>query len=318
MMRSLITGIDGFVGSHLAALLLQHGDEVGGTYNYDPKLRLLGEHAGRVRTWPLDVRDSAQIDAVLAHFKPDRVYHLAAIAFVPISFENPRLVFDVNLFGTINLYDCLRKLSLNPKVLFVSTADVYGMVSPEDLPINESHLAEPTNPYAVSKLAAELISTQYAHNYGMNIVCVRPFNHIGPGQSPKFVCSDFAKQIAEIEARKRQPVMLVGNLETRRDFSDVHDVTRAYVLAMDKCPGDGSVYNIGSGQSHSIREILDTLLAMSKTKIKVERDSERMRPSDTPDVYGDCSRFQKATGWKPKHDLKKTLTEILDYWRANV
>jgi GDP-4-dehydro-6-deoxy-D-mannose reductase len=317
-MRSLITGIDGFVGSHLAALLVGQGDEVGGTFNYDPQLKLLGKLIGKIKSYELDVRNSDRLSRILSQFMPDRVFHLAAIAFVPISFENPKLVFEVNLFGTLNLYDSLRTLKMNPKVLFVSTADVYGTVSPGDLPIAENHRAEPTNPYAVSKLAAELVSTQYAHNYGMEIVCVRPFNHIGPGQSPQFVCSDFAKQIAEIEAGKREPVMRVGNLEPRRDFSDVRDVVGAYVLAMEKCPGDGSVYNIGSGKSHAIREILDMLLAMTKTKIKVERDGDRMRPSDTPHAYGDCSKFQKATGWKPEHDLKNTLAEILDYWRAQV
>jgi GDP-4-dehydro-6-deoxy-D-mannose reductase len=271
-----------------------------------------------VKAFPLDLRDKSRLAEILRQFKPDRIFHLAAIAFVPVSFDDPKLVFEVNLFGTINLYECLRKAEMNPKVLFVGTAEIYGNVKPENLPITETHPAEPTNPYAVSKLAAELMSTQYARNYGMNIVCVRPFNHTGPGQSPKFVCSDFAKQIAEIEAGKRPPLMRVGNLETRRDFTDVHDIVRAYALAMDKCPGDGTAYNIGSGKSYSIREILDTLRGMSKTEIKIEHDPDRMRPSDTPDVYGDCSRFRAATGWRPEHDLKKTLEEILDYWRANV
>jgi GDP-4-dehydro-6-deoxy-D-mannose reductase len=317
-MKSLITGIDGFVGSHLAALLVGKGDEVGGTFNYDPQLTLLGKLVSKIKGYALDIRNRDRLCQILAQFRPDRIFHLAAIAFVPISFDDPKLVFEVNLFGTINLYECLRKMEMNPKVLFIGTAEVYGTVSPEDLPISETHRVEPTNPYAVSKLAAELMSAQYAGNYGMNIVCVRPFNHTGSGQSPKFVCPDFAKQIAEIEAGKRPPLMRVGNLETRRDFSDVHDIVRAYVLAMEKCPGDGSAYNIGSGKSHSIKEILGTLRGMSRTEIKIEHDPDRMRPSDTPDVYGDCSKFRAATGWRPEHALKDTLAEILDYWRENV
>lgn len=317
-MKSLITGIDGFVGSHLASLLTGRGDEVAGTFNYDPNLQLLGDLAKKVKTFYLDVRDRERTTFVLEQFRPDRVFHLAAIAFVPVSFENPHLVFEVNLFGTINLYDCLRRLGLNPKTLFVGTAEVYGSVGREDLPLNETHRTAPTNPYAVSKLAAEMMSAQYARHYGMELVCVRPFNHTGPAQSPKFVCADFARQIAEIEAGRREPVMRVGNLEARRDFSDVRDMVRAYLLAMEQCPGDGTAYNIGSGRSHSIQKILDTLLGMSTTRIKVEQDPDRMRPSDTPDIYGDCAKFRSATGWRPEHSLKETLAATLDYWRRNV
>ncbi len=317
-MKSLITGIDGFVGSHLASLLMDRGDEVAGTFNYDPHLKLLGDLAEKVKACYLDVRDRDQTASILEQFRPDRIFHLAAIAFVPVSFEDPRLVFEVNLFGTMNLYDGLRRMGLNPRILFVGTAEVYGSVSPEDLPLTETHKTEPTNPYAVSKLAAELMSVQYARHHGMNIVCVRPFNHTGPAQSPRFVCSDFAKQIAEIEAGAREPLMRVGNLESRRDLSDVRDMIRAYVMALEKCDGDGTVYNIGAGESHSIREVLDILLGMSKTKIKVEQDPERMRPSDAPDIYGDCAKFHGVTGWRPAHALEETLADTLDYWRKNV
>ena len=317
-MKSLITGIDGFVGSHLTSLLLGRGDEVGGTFHYDPDLKLLGDLAGRVKTYNLDVRDREQVASVLEQFRPDRIFHLAAIAFVPVSFENPHLVFEVNLFGTINLCDCLLETGLKAKTLFVSTAEVYGSVNPEDLPLTEEDRPAPTNPYAVSKLAAEMMSAQYVRHHGMEIVRVRPFNHTGPGQSPKFVCSDFAKQIAEIEAGAREPVMRVGNLESRRDLSDVRDIVRAYVMALDKCEGNGEVYNLGSERSYLIRDVLDMLLNMSDAKIKVERDPEKMRPSDTPDIYGDCAKFRAATGWRPERTFRETLADTLDYWRRNV
>jgi GDP-4-dehydro-6-deoxy-D-mannose reductase len=317
-MKSLITGIDGFVGSHLAEHLLHRNEEVAGTYHFDPNLLHLGALKSKVENYYIDFRDHNRTIDVLRLTKPDRIYHLAAVAFVPASFKDPRLTFDVNLLGTMTLYDCLEELGLDPLILFISTAEVYGPVSPEELPLTEQTCPHPVSPYSISKFAAELMSHHYVRRNGRKIVCLRPFNHTGPRQAPVFVCSDFAKQIAEIEKDKRDSKMFVGNLDARRDFTDVRDMVRAYSLALDRCPPDGDVYVVGSGKSVSIREVLNILLSLSKVKIRVEQDRARLRPSDIPDMYGDSAKFKKATGWAPKYKIEETLHALLDYWRANV
>ena len=317
-MKSLITGIDGFVGSHLAEQLLERGDEVAGTFHYDPNLTHLEHIRGRIDPYYLDLRDSGRIGSILEQTRPDRIYHLAALAFVPASFKSPRLAFEVNLLGTIRLYDCVAEAGLDPKILFISTAEVYGAAPPEELPLTEKTQPRPLSPYSISKLAAEMLSRQYARRKGAKIVSVRPFNHTGARQAPLFVCSDFAKQIAEIEKGLREPQMSVGNLDAKRDFTDVRDVVRAYLLALEKCPPDGDIYLIGSGKSVSIREVLDMLLSMSTAKIAVKQDPARMRPSDIPDMYGDCSKLKSITGWQPEYTFEQTLRAVLDYWRTNV
>jgi len=317
-MKSLITGIDGFVGSHLAEHLLEAGDEVAGTYNFDSELAHLGDKKDRVDALYMDLRDRKNVCSVLEKVRPERIYHLAALAFVPASYKDPGLTFEVNLLGTMKLYDCIEETGLDPAVLFISTAEVFGPAPPEELPLSEDSLPRPVSPYSISKLAAELMSRHYARRKKRKIVCIRSFNHIGPRQSPQFVCSDFARQIAEIEKGAREAKMSVGNLDAKRDFSDVRDVVRAYSLALDKCPPDGDVYVIGSGGSVSIRRILETLLSLSDSKISVEQDPARLRPSDIPDMYCDCSKFRKITGWRPEYEVEHTLRTILDYWRERV
>jgi GDP-4-dehydro-6-deoxy-D-mannose reductase len=203
---------------------------------------------------------------------------------------------------------------LNSKTLVVASAEVYGSVKKEDLPMNEETSLNPTNPYAVSKLAQDFLGRQYFLSYGLKAVRVRPFNHVGPGQAPIFVVSAFAQKIVEIEKGKRKPILPVGNLEARRDFTDVRDVVKAYSLLMEK--GEfGEVYNIGSGVSYKISQILEMLLSFSSAKITINVDKSLFRPIDDPELVCDPLKINKLTGWKPEIPIEKTLKDTLDYWR---
>jgi len=294
-MKALITGISGFAGSHLAEFLINKGYEISGTF-YDKST------FSNLNGW------------IIEKVRPDEIYHLAAISFVPTSLMNPKLTFDTNLDGTLNLYQAIIELKIEPKILFVGSADEYGSIKNSDLPIKENCPLRPINPYSISKASADFLSYFYFKNYHFNIVRVRPFNHIGPRQSPEFVCSDFAKQIAKIEKGLKEPIIKVGNLGAKRDFTDVRDMVRAYWLAVQK--GEfGEAYNICSGNGVSIKELLGRFLNMSKKKIKVIQDPKRLRPSDVPLLVGDFKKFTKQTDWEPEIPLKKTLEDILNYWR---
>ena len=233
---------------------------------------------------------------------------------MPNSLKDPKLTFDTNLYGALNLYQAIIELKFNPKILFVGSADEYGIVNENDLPIKEECPLRPMNPYSISKASADLLSYAYFKNYNLNIIRVRPFNHIGSRQSPEFVCSSFAKQIAEIEKGMKEPVIMVGNLEAKRDFTDVRDMVRAYWLALNK--GEpGEVYNICSGRVIQIREFLNNLLKLSSKVIKIMADPKRIRSSDNPILQGDYSRFRRKTSWEPEIPLDETLRDTLEYWR---
>jgi len=204
-----------------------------------------------------------------------------------------------------------------PRILVVGSADEYGIVLPEELPISETNPLRPNSPYAVSKVAQDMLGYQYYASHKLPVVRVRPFNHIGPGQSAAFVTADFAKQIAEVEAGLREPVMRVGNLGARRDFSDVRDIIHGYYLALSE--GEpGEVYNLGAERSYSIRQVLDGLLALSETRVAVEQDPKRLRPSDVPEILADCTRFRSRTGWRAEIPLERSLEDILNYWRSRI
>jgi GDP-4-dehydro-6-deoxy-D-mannose reductase len=222
-----------------------------------------------------------------------------------------------NIRSQLNILQILVDSGARPKVLVVGSADEYGMILPDELPVTEDTPLRPYSPYAVSKIAQDMLGYQYYASHGLPIVRVRPFNHIGIRQSPAFVTSDFAKQIAEIEDGRREPRLLVGNLEAKRDFTDVRDMVRAYYLALERGE-DGEVYNLGAERAYSIREALEALLEMSEAQIDVVRDPSRMRPSDVPVVVSDCSKFRQRTGWHATVNLRESLREILDYWRERV
>jgi GDP-4-dehydro-6-deoxy-D-mannose reductase len=314
--RALITGITGFAGGHLAAHLLAQGDvEIYGVA-YDEGYGL--DHLGRpIPLVIADLRDPQVVEDVLLDVEPDHIYHLAAQAYVPTSWQDPWGTFENNVRPELNMFQVMVRERLAARLLVVASNEVYGAVSPDRLPVDENTLLEPNNPYGVSKVAQDLLARQYFLSHGVDVIRARAFNHLGPRQSPQFVAANFARQIAEAEAGLREPLVRVGNLEAQRDFTDVVDVVRAYALLMEK-GRSGEAYNIGSGQPRSVQSLLDTLLKVSSVEIRVEQDPTRMRPADVPLVYGDITKLRTDTGWQPAVPFEESVCRVLAYWREVV
>jgi GDP-4-dehydro-6-deoxy-D-mannose reductase len=312
-LKALITGISGFVGSHLAEYLLQSSNwEVAGTV-FGPYGNI-ADLCGRLELYPAELSRLDVMTFILKQAQPDVIFHLAAQPLVSASRRDPWGTLETNIRMQLNVLEGVARVKPTCQVLVVGSSEEYGLVSPEDLPIDEETPLRPLSAYALSKVTQDLMGLQYALTHKLHIVRVRPFNHIGPRQRPGFVAPDLASQIAAAELGQQPPVLQVGNLEARRDFSDVRDVVRAYVMLLTH--GEpGNVYNVGSGVSHSVQELLDGLLAMSQVSIEVVQDPQRMRPSDVPEVVCDASRIQKHTGWQPEISFEQSLQDILDYWR---
>ena len=315
-MRALITGAGGFVGGHLCAYLLAHTDwELTGTvYPRPVEARPL---ESRLRLVHADLRDPEAVHTLVDEVQPDYIFHLAAQSFVPTSFADPWDTLENNIRAELNLLEAARWSGREVWVLVVGSNEEYGAPQPGELPQTEESPLRPNNPYAVSKVAQDFLGLQYYLAYGLAVVRVRPFNHTGPGQSPRFVVPAFAGQIARIEAGLQEPVLKVGNLDAARDFTDVRDIVRAYHLAVTR--GEpGEVYNLASGRPQSVRGLLETLLSYSQVEIRVERDPARYRPVDTPVVYGSAEKFRRQTGWEPRIPFEQTLRDTLEYWREQV
>lgn len=315
-MRVLITGITGFAGSHLADYCLEmRGVDVYGIIRWRSRTENIEHMRDRIELLECDLRDAGSTRDVIEKVKPDYIFHLAAQSFVPTSWNAPSESLMTNVIGELNIFEAVRKIKLDCRIQLACSSEEYGLVQEDELPISEDNQLRPLSPYGVSKVGQDLLGYQYYMSYKMDIVRTRGFNHTGPRRAPVFVCSDFARQITEIEKGLKKPVIRVGNLDSRRDFTDVRDMVKAYFLALERGKS-GSVYNICSEKSWSMKEVLDMLLSLTEAKIRIEQDEDRLRPSDVPLLLGDCSRFKKDTGWRPLIPFEQTLEDIMAYWRS--
>ena len=320
-MRVLVTGIAGFAGSHLAELLSARGDLLAGLVepgtgieNLAGILALHPDALAAGRLPEVDLRDGAAVAAAIADFRPDAIVHLGAIAFVPYAVGHPEETFAVNVGGTRHVLEATRAAAPQARVIVVSTSDIYRPEPEGRGAMDEDHPVDPRNPYAASKAEADRLAADGAVRHGLHVVRVRPFNHTGPRQEPRYVCSDFALQVAEAEGGRREPVIRVGNLDVSRDISDVRDVVRGYAAAVDR-GRPGAVYNLCAGRAVRIREVLDRLVGLARAPIRVEVDPTRWRPADNPWFLGDGGRARRELGWAPAIPLDQTLRDLLDYWR---
>jgi GDP-4-dehydro-6-deoxy-D-mannose reductase len=316
-MRVLITGITGFVGSYMTEYALAHGAEVFGSMRWRSKTENIDHLRARVGLIECDLRDLSSVRNLLEISEPTHVVHLAAQSFVGASWKAPAETLSTNITAQVNLLEAIRGLKITPHFLAIGSSEEYGLVHPDELPIKETNPLRPLSPYAVSKVTQDMMGYQYFKSYGLPIIRTRAFNHEGPRRADVFVTSNFAKQVAEIEAG-RQPVILVGDLKPRRDYSDVRDIVRGYWTLLER--GEpGEVYNLCSGRSWTIQQVLDFLLERSRIKgITVRTDPARMRPSDVMELEGDPGKIERATGWKVEIPFERTLTELLDYWRQRI
>lgn len=318
-MKALITGITGFVGSHLAEYLLEQGDEVYGTFRWRSPRDNIEKIMKKITLVNCELLDANSVKNCINKVKPEVIFHLAAQSYVPSSFDEPAATLETNIIGTLNLLEAVKQADIDPNIHICSSSEVYGQVKKEEVPIKETNVFRPASPYAVSKVGEDMISLQYFLSYGIKTIRSRMFTHTGPRRGEVFVVSAFAKQIAMIELGLQEPVLKVGNLDSVRTFLDVRDAVRAYYLLVQHCtPGD--VYNIGGNTTMTIKEMLDLLLSFStmKDKIKVEVDQELLRPSDVTLQIPDISKFEKITNWKAEISLETTLKDTLDYWRERL
>jgi GDP-4-dehydro-6-deoxy-D-mannose reductase len=312
MKKVLITGASGFVGSHLIDLLSQKDYELYGTVFGSPAADM-----SQVQTFPVDLTNLEATAEVITKVNPDWVFHLAALSSPAASFGDGNRTLTNNIAAQANLLDSLVKNDIKARVLIVGSAEEYGKVEEQDLPIDEQCPLRPMSPYAVSKITQDFMGLQYYLSYGLECIRVRPFNHVGERQAPVFVLPAFAKQVALIEAGKQEPVMTVGNLSATRDFTDVKDMVAAYELALiHGVPGE--VYNLGSGNEMAIEDLLQLLLDQAGVKIEVKQDPARMQQSDVPRLKANSQKFGRLTGWKASTSFSDTVTRVLDYWRKSI
>jgi GDP-4-dehydro-6-deoxy-D-mannose reductase len=316
-MRSLITGSAGFVAGHLVRCLFEHDHSVAGLVLPQEASAGLGSLPDFMEVFEGDILDGESLKKVLAEWKPTAIYHLAAFSNPESSWTESRRTLETNILGTHDLLQAAVEIGIKPRVLLVGSSQQYGLVSEEDQPIREEQPQRPVTPYAVSKASQEILGQRFHLSGLMPVLLTRSFNHTGPGQSSSYVCSSFARQIAEIESGSREPKIQVGNLSARRDFSDVRDIVRAY-LRIVEYGKPAEPYNVCRGEAFSIRQILDALLELTETDVAVEEASDRYHAGDVPLMLGDNSKLRYELGWEPRYSLKQTLSDLLDYWRDQV
>lgn len=339
-MRVLITGVTGMAGSHLAEYLLTMEDmEVYGTCRWRSRMDNLDDlkkegrlniiaseldatspnrgDSSKLNLIEADITDPFSTKRVVAAVKPDRIFHLAAQSYVPVSWIAPAETLHTNIIGEVNLLEAVRAAGIDPVVHIAGSSEEYGLVLPGELPVKETNPLRPLSPYGVSKVAQEMLAYQYFMSYGLKTIVTRGFNHEGPRRGEVFVTSSLAKQVAEIEKGLKSSVIYVGDLSSRRDWSDVRDFARAYWLVSEKgTPGE--VYNIGSGVAREVAEMLDVLLGMTDADIEVQVDPARLRPSDVKVLICDATKFRELTGWQPRIPFEQTMKDLLEYWRERV
>ncbi len=318
-MKALITGVTGFAGSHLAELLLSRNVEVFATIRpRSPLQNLTPEVIKSISLIECELRDNVAVRHTLAEVRPDNIFHLAAQSFVPTSWISPADTIENNIIGQLNIFEAAKDLNLlDTGIQIACSSEEYGLVYEDELPIKEDNPLRPLSPYAVSKVTQDMMGYQYFKSYGIKAFRTRAFNHTGPRRGEIFVTSTFAKQIALIEKGLQEPVIKVGNLDARRDFTDVRDTVRAYAdVVLGGEPGE--VYNIATNTTVAIKDLLDMLLKMSDKKIEVAVDPARLRPSDVPVLLGDYTKLNKKIGWAPSIAFEKTIGDLLNYWRERV
>ena len=306
MKKALVIGAEGFVGPHLITELIANDYQVFGS----SRIR----QAGYLK---MDITNYEEVRSVINELKPDVIFHLAGIAYVPSSWQDPELTFEVNTIGALHIFDAVRSIGINPVIQIACSSEEYGLVLPNEVPIKETNPLRPMSPYAVSKIAMDFLGYQYFKSYGLKIIRTRAFNHSGAGRGEVYMTSTFAKQIVEIELGLKKPIIEVGDLTSVRDITDVRDTVRAYRLLTEK--GEpGEVYNIASGVGYTAEEILNKLLAMTtyKKKIEIKQDPKRMRPSDVKVLIGSAKKTKRVCGWLPKYKIESTLKSLLEYWRS--
>ncbi len=309
-MRSLVIGGAGFVGKYLVRHLLELKHEVIITKMPMEEARVEG-----AAVYDLDILDKATVTELLEKISPDLVFHLAAQSSVSMSWKNPQQTVDVNVKGSVNVLDGLRSMKKKARILLIGSGEEYGQVFPSETPVCETSPLRPGNIYAATKACQNMIGRIYAQAYGMNLVMVRAFNHIGPDQSPVFAAADFCRQAALIESGMQEAVIRVGNLEAKRDFTDVRDVVHAYVLLAEKGQA-GETYNVGSGHAVSIGDVLKLVLKQSAAEIQVEVDEKKLRPVDVPVMEADVRKVWRDVGWKAQIQLEQTIGDMMEYWRS--
>lgn len=314
-MRVLITGITGFVGSHLAEYALGQGADVVGAVRLRSKSDNIEHLRDRLTLINCDLRDLSSVRSLLEQARADYIVHLAAQSFVGASWEMPTETLLTNAISQMNLFEAIRQLGAAARFLVIGSSEEYGLVYADELPIRETNPLRPLSPYAVSKVTQDLMGFQYWKSYGLDVVRTRAFNHDGPRRGDAFSTSSFARQIAEIEAGRREPVVLVGDLKPTRDFSDVRDIVRGYWDLLERGTA-GEVYNLCSGVDWSIERMLNFLLSQSTASgIEIRPDPTRLRPSDVPTLRGCADKIQHAVGWAPRIPFEQTLVDLLEYWR---
>ncbi len=312
-MKALIIGAAGFVGGHL----IRHLSDECGYEVYATKLAHETLKTGDAEVRDLDILDAEAVSKLLGEIRPDQIYHLAAQSSVKLSWERPQLTADINIRGTLNVLEAVRQADYSPRILLVGSGEEYGYLKPEEIPVKEDTLLRAGNIYAATKACQGMLGEIYARAYGMDIIMVRAFNHIGPGQSEIFVVSDFCRQVVMAELGMQEPVISTGNLSAERDFTDVRDIVKAYSALMSRGKS-GQTYNVGSGRARSIQSMLDLILSKSSVSIGVKQDSARMRPGDVPVIAADITRIKLDTGWEPCTDISDTIDDIMNYWREKL